>query len=178
MQIQKTKRTQILVLQDEYDGKLWFCDQDSTISKHISDTDIVGTYDAAAVFDDVVDATTAAIKEREASLSRKRMSKSERDEIFKRAGGKCVYCGCRLIRDPDLFIERARSRIFTVAKWKVAMRQVVLCAFQIDHVIPKSAGGRTTLENCVACCKSCNSKKGNGPPLERSSGRPSASEPA
>ena len=31
----------------------------------------------------------------------------------------------------------------------------------IDHVLPKSKGGITSFENCVACCKSCNNKKGS-----------------
>ena len=29
----------------------------------------------------------------------------------------------------------------------------------IDHIIPKSRGGKTTYANCVASCKSCNNKK-------------------
>jgi 5-methylcytosine-specific restriction endonuclease McrA len=40
----------------------------------------------------------------------------------------------------------------------------------IDHVIPRSAGGRTTWENCVTSCKSCNHSKGsytNIKPLNR-----------
>ena len=36
----------------------------------------------------------------------------------------------------------------------------------IDHVIPRSRGGKTDFENCVACCKQCNSKKGNRTPTE------------
>lgn len=31
----------------------------------------------------------------------------------------------------------------------------------IDHIVPKSKGGKTTWENTVACCKECNSKKGD-----------------
>jgi 5-methylcytosine-specific restriction endonuclease McrA len=30
----------------------------------------------------------------------------------------------------------------------------------IDHIIPKSAGGKTTWENVVTSCKTCNSNKG------------------
>lgn len=32
----------------------------------------------------------------------------------------------------------------------------------IDHVIPRSKGGNTDWENCVACCKACNHRKGAG----------------
>ena len=31
----------------------------------------------------------------------------------------------------------------------------------IDHLIPISKGGYTTKDNCVPCCRNCNSKKGN-----------------
>lgn len=31
----------------------------------------------------------------------------------------------------------------------------------LDHVVPKSHGGKTSWTNVVTCCKSCNSEKGN-----------------
>lgn len=31
----------------------------------------------------------------------------------------------------------------------------------IDHVHPRSLGGKNSYENCVAACKKCNNKKGN-----------------
>ncbi len=36
----------------------------------------------------------------------------------------------------------------------------------IDHVIPKSRGGKTVWTNVVLCCKKCNLKKGNRTPEE------------
>lgn len=33
--------------------------------------------------------------------------------------------------------------------------------FEIDHIVPFSKGGKTTLANSALICKSCNSKKGN-----------------
>lgn len=33
--------------------------------------------------------------------------------------------------------------------------------FEIDHIVPYSKGGKTTLANSALICKSCNSKKGN-----------------
>ncbi len=36
----------------------------------------------------------------------------------------------------------------------------------MDHVIPKSRGGNREWTNIVACCKRCNSKKGNRTPQE------------
>jgi len=36
----------------------------------------------------------------------------------------------------------------------------------IDHVIPKSQGGKNTYLNCVAACKKCNLKKDNRTPAQ------------
>ena len=30
----------------------------------------------------------------------------------------------------------------------------------MDHIVPRALGGKSTFENCVACCKACNTKKG------------------
>ena len=60
-------------------------------------------------------------------------------------------------------------------KAKIRFREFVLLAFgyccaycaeplgknpTLDHVVPKAKGGLTTRENLVACCFSCNSRKG------------------
>ena len=36
----------------------------------------------------------------------------------------------------------------------------------LDHVLPRSRGGKTTWENIVAACKPCNHHKGNRTPAE------------
>ena len=36
----------------------------------------------------------------------------------------------------------------------------------VDHIIPKSRGGKSDFDNCVACCKPCNNKKGRHLPSE------------
>lgn len=36
----------------------------------------------------------------------------------------------------------------------------------IDHIIPRSRGGKSTFENCVSCCRECNNKKGAKTPIE------------
>ncbi len=36
----------------------------------------------------------------------------------------------------------------------------------IDHVVPRSRGGKTTWENCVLACVRCNSRKANRTPRE------------
>ena len=60
------------------------------------------------------------------------------------------------------------------SKKNVLIRDGFKCAYcggvkrklTIDHIIPKSRGGKTDFENCVSSCKSCNNKKGNKTPSE------------
>lgn len=56
--------------------------------------------------------------------------------VLTRDGFKCAYCGSKNER------------------------------LTMDHILPKSRGGKTTFENCVAACKKCNNKKGGKTPRE------------
>lgn len=66
-----------------------------------------------------------------------------------------------------------RSRV-PFSKRNVLIRDRFTCAYcarserkmTIDHVIPRARGGKTDFDNCVACCRSCNNKKGTGLPGE------------
>jgi 5-methylcytosine-specific restriction endonuclease McrA len=58
--------------------------------------------------------------------------------IFARDNNTCQYCGEKL----------PKSRL------------------NIDHIIPRSRGGKSTWENVVCCCISCNRKKGGRTPNE------------
>ncbi len=71
-----------------------------------------------------------------------------RQNIFRRDGQECQYCGATT----DL---------------------------TLDHVLPRSRGGKSSWTNLVTACKSCNSKKGDltpeeaGMPLKRKPIKPS-----
>ena len=60
------------------------------------------------------------------------------------------------------------------SKKNVLVRDGFQCAYcgterqklTIDHIIPKSKGGKATFENCVTSCKPCNNKKGDRTPRE------------
>lgn len=66
-----------------------------------------------------------------------------------------------------------RNRVpFT--KKNVLVRDRYTCAYcgyrqkvmTIDHVTPVSRGGKTDFDNCVACCRPCNNRKGARTPRE------------
>ncbi len=61
-----------------------------------------------------------------------------RKTLFARDGYRCQYCGQT----------RPMSQL------------------SLDHVVPRSQGGRTTWENVVCSCTNCNSKKGGRTPLQ------------
>ena len=58
-----------------------------------------------------------------------------RNNIFKRDGNQCNYCGDRK-------------------------------TLTIDHILPKSRGGKDSWKNLTAACHECNTKKGNKTPEE------------
>lgn len=64
-----------------------------------------------------------------------RQVKYNKTNVYLRDGYKCQYC----------------HKKFLVSK------------LTIDHVIPKSHGGKTNWKNVVTACRDCNSKKGNNP---------------
>lgn len=82
-------------------------------------------------------------------IPRREVSFSRRN-LYRRDGYSCQYCG----------------------------RRRPLDELSIDHVMPRSRGGKTTWENCVLACVRCNTKKANktlresGFQLLRSPGRP------
>ncbi len=72
---------------------------------------------------------------REVSFSRK--------NLFERDKYTCQYCG-----------EKPQSR-------RVALKWMEEKALNLDHVVPRSRGGKTTWTNIVSACYKCNTKKGN-----------------
>jgi 5-methylcytosine-specific restriction endonuclease McrA len=64
----------------------------------------------------------------------------------------------------------------TLSRKNILMRDRYTCQYchktgasnelTLDHVVPRSRAGETTWENLVACCHSCNNKKGSRTPEE------------
>ena len=67
--------------------------------------------------------------------------------------------------------KRRRPGTMKFSKHNLFLRDLYTCQYcletfstselTVDHVVPYSRGGKTRWDNCVAACKSCNSRKGN-----------------
>jgi 5-methylcytosine-specific restriction endonuclease McrA len=68
-----------------------------------------------------------------------RTQQASRKNIFVRDGYRCQYCGTRKKDGSEL---------------------------ELEHVLPKSRGGRNTWDNLVAACRECNQKKNDRTPEE------------
>jgi 5-methylcytosine-specific restriction endonuclease McrA len=64
--------------------------------------------------------------------------KFNRRNIYARDGSRCQYCG----------------------------KKMPTTELSLDHVIPRSQGGRASWENIVCCCIRCNVKKGGRTPVQ------------
>lgn len=64
-------------------------------------------------------------------MNRKKLTKTEREEVYKKCKGHCAYCGIK-IDYKDM---------------------------QVDHVKPLRIGGEDSIENMLPACRSCNHYK-------------------
>ena len=70
------------------------------------------------------------------------------------------------------YVKPPRGRRVMLSRRGVLRRDGFLCAYcgghatTIDHVLPRSRGGENSWTNLVACCRTCNSVKGDKTPRE------------
>lgn len=64
---------------------------------------------------------------------------------------------------PKRTIIYSKRLVYERDKWKCqyCSKQLSSKTATIDHVLPRSRGGRSNFENCVASCEPCNSTKAN-----------------
>lgn len=85
-------------------------------------------------------------------------------QVYIRDGYQCRYCGIRVIDTKSLLkMEKMVGKEIFQVKGKNNERHGVALVLRatIDHVKPLSRGGRTTLDNLVTSCWSCNYGKLN-----------------
>ncbi len=78
--------------------------------------------------------------------------------------------------DAEIRRERAKARDLRKSRWwqqKTASGRCYFCEKKVkfkeltmDHLLPLSRGGKSSKDNIVPCCKSCNSRKKSMLPLE------------
>ena len=75
-----------------------------------------------------------------------------------------------------LHYRRIPHRTRALSRKNILMRDRSTCQYcgqtgsmqelTLDHVVPRSRGGKSCWENLVACCKRCNHRKGDRMPVE------------
>ena len=107
--------------------------QDAVKMRYEGTADVVVEYDEEIASPSVVWKVPAVMRLRAMPRSQKRGVKFSRVNVYQRDGYRCQYCGIQ----------------FTVRE------------LSYDHVVPRSAGGRTDWLNIVTACKACNTRKAN-----------------
>jgi 5-methylcytosine-specific restriction endonuclease McrA len=107
--------------------------QDAVKMRYEGTADVVVEYDDEIRSPSVTWKVPAVIRLRKMARNDKRAVKFSRVNVYQRDGYRCQYC-----------------------RHKFAARDL-----SYDHVVPRSAGGRTCWENIVSACKPCNTRKGN-----------------
>lgn len=71
------------------------------------------------------------------------------------------------------FIKGIYNKVVKFSRTCVFVRDQYTCQYcgkngrvQIEHIVPKSRGGKLSFDNCVAACQKCNSKKAQRTPEE------------
>lgn len=93
-----------------------------------------------------------------------------REEIWTSAEGAAVDVPSvvKLVR----YVKVPYRRSVPVSRRAVFGRDGNRCQYcggpaeSIDHVLPRSKGGQHSWDNVVACCRSCNVRKGDRTPIE------------
>lgn len=74
----------------------------------------------------------------------------------------------KYVKLPDRMYKPNRRNIFLRDNYSCAycLRQLTAEELSIDHILPKSRGGKETWDNLVTACKTCNCTKGDRTPEE------------
>lgn len=102
------------------------------------------------------------------------------EELAVRSGDWSIQLVSRSIRVPEIIVlanyDRPARLHVPFTRRNVYRRDQYRCQYcgrrpgsenlSIDHVVPRSAGGRTTWDNCVLACLRCNIQKSNRTPAQ------------
>ncbi|MFD2569397.1 HNH endonuclease [Spirosoma soli] len=92
-------------------------------------------------------------KELDFELLQTKFSKHRRLQVFAQKGTSCVRCGVEGVH--------LIASIDPGGGYHVDLFTADFTLMTIDHIVPRSKGGRSTLANYQPMCQYCNSRKGN-----------------
>jgi 5-methylcytosine-specific restriction endonuclease McrA len=107
--------------------------QDAVKMRYEGTAEVVTEYESEIRSPSVTWKVPAVMRLRKMARQKRRGIKFSRANVYQRDGYRCQYC-----------------------RQKFAAREL-----SYDHVVPRSAGGRTCWENIVTACKPCNTRKGS-----------------
>lgn len=105
---------------------------------YLGKVEVVVAYDEVVRSPSVALRTPAVVRMKRKRAGGPRKVRFSRRNVYVRDGHCCVYCGTRASE----------------------------AELTLDHVVPRSRGGRTTWDNVVAACRPCNAQKGGRTPTE------------
>jgi 5-methylcytosine-specific restriction endonuclease McrA len=112
--------------------------QSAIVMVYKGTVDIVAEYEETVRSPSIEMRVPAVLRLKKPTPSMMRAVRFSKENVFARDEYKCQYC------------------------WK----KFPILELTIDHVIPKSRGGRKNWENSVSACRPCNSRKGRRTPHE------------
>lgn len=92
-------------------------------------------------------------------MSKRRIKKSLRKQVVETYGATCYLCGCNVA--PVFLIARVKKVSRGLVIFEADGRMQELPLLTLDHLVPRSKGGKNTLENLRPCCNRCNVEKAN-----------------
>ena len=84
---------------------------------------------------------------------------NKKEKLIPLYGKRCFYCGVELLE----YSEIVKETPLGIGEHGFMLLDVERGDYRtmatVDHIIPRSKGGKDNLENLVPCCFSCNAKK-------------------
>jgi 5-methylcytosine-specific restriction endonuclease McrA len=96
----------------------------------------------------------------------------EDDKVICNTDSTCVFRIPLVMRLVDLVKTVYRNKV-PFSRKHIFIRDNFTCQYcgthtelNIDHIVPRSRGGKTSFANCITSCVTCNNAKGNRTPNE------------
>jgi 5-methylcytosine-specific restriction endonuclease McrA len=79
--------------------------------------------------------------------------RAKRRQVYERFDYACAHCGKRF--------QPARDGLAPSVEYRDERGKPRVCVLEVDHIVPRIAGGTSDIENLQALCTQCNARKGH-----------------